>query len=1005
MLRRLFPFERRVRLFPVLFLSALLCGVTARALDPAADLGQLSRRAWQTEQGLPQNTVHSIAQTLDGYIWVATEEGVARFDGLGFTVFDRQNTPQLLSNDVRALLASAKGNALWVCTDKGLARFDAGGWVTYTARDGLAGDDVVAAYEARDGAVWVATTKGLSRLRDGAWASFTTKDGLGSDLVRTVAEDSGGALWVGTGEGLSRFEGGKFTNYSGAEGLAAGGVSAIERGADGSLWLGTDEGLSRYAEGRFESYTTREGLPSDRVISLRADRDGSLWVGTAGGLCRFRDGRCEGFRDTEGLSDGIILSLFEDREGSLWVGTESGGLHQLRGKKFTTYTTREGLSSDLVKAIYEDRSGGVWVGTYGAGLNLLRDGRSRVYTTKDGLPSNIVLALFEDAEGSLWVGTPDGLSRFRDGRFTTYTSADGLPHDFVRSIYAGRDGLWVGTRGGLALLKGDTFTTYTTRDGLPNDIVGTIYEDSAGALWVGTLGGLSRFAGGRFTNFTTREGLSDDVVISIHGDAEGRLLVGTNGGGLNLLRDGKFYPVTTRDGLPNDTIYRILEDGGGRLWMSCNKGVFSLSKAELDDFAAGRARAVSPVLYGTADGMPTRECSGGGHPSGWRDHEGRLWFSTIKGVATIDPAHLPVNTAPPPVVVEQVRADEEAVPAGRKVELPPGRSRFDFHYAGLSFAAPEKVRYRYKLEGFDKDWVDGGDRRVAYYTNLGPGSYRFLVVACNNDGVWSDAPASFAFTLRPHFYRTYWFYALCVVGAGLLAWQLYALRLRQVRARFNAVLSERNRIARELHDSLAQEILAASIQLELVSRLLNTSAAAARPHLDRARALVRSSIAEARRYVWDLRSQSLDERDLPAALAELTRRLTAGSDVQTQFRVGGTFRPLAPKVENGLLRIGQEAVNNAVRHAHARNISVELSYDASTVRLDVRDDGRGFDPAVAADGAAGHFGIVGMRERAAELGGSVEIESEPGAGSRVAAVFPAAARVLEQEGRGLNMPG
>ena len=971
-------------LIPVL----LLCAGSAGGLDPERAAGEFARRAWQTDSGLPQNTVHSIAQTADGYVWVATEEGLARFDGLAFRIFDRQNTPALKSNDVRALLAAGKAGDLWVCTAAGVARLAGGEWQTFTTAEGLAGDDVANAYEDRSGTVWFATSAGLSRYADGKFTSFTQKDGLAGGGVLSVAEDLEGNLWVGTDEGLSRFRDGVLQT-----GMTAGvnmprGVSAIVRGEDGCLWLGTPAGLACLRGDDIKTYTTVDGLPADRVTALRKGSGGDLWVGTAAGLARLRGGRFETFRgEDDGLSDGIILSLFEDAEGSLWVGTESEGLTQLKDRKFTTYTTREGLPSDLVKSIYEDRQGGVWVGTYGGGLSLLKDGRVRNYTTEEGLASNIVLSLAEGQDGALWVGTPDGLSRLHNGKFTTYTSAEGLPNDFVRSIYADRAGaLWVGTRGGLARLKGEEFETYTTAEGLPDNFVGTIYEDAAGVLWVGTLGGLSRFEGGRFKTYTTRDGLSDNVVISIHGDAEGRLWIGTNGGGLNLFKDGRFTSFTTRDGLPNDTIYRVLEDGRGRLWMSCNKGVFRLDKSELEEFAAGRTRTLEPVVYGTADGMRTRECSGGGHPSAWRDHTGRLWFSTIKGVAAIDPERMPTNTQPPPAVVEQVRIDGEAV--APEVRLPPGKSRFDFYYAGLSFVAPEKVRYRYKLEGFDKDWVDGGDRRVAYYTNLGPGDYDFKVIACNNDGVWSSQPATFSFKLEPHFYRTYWFYALVVVGLGLLAWQLYALRLRQVRARNGAVLQERNRIAREIHDNLAQEILGISVQLEIVARTLGSAPDAARKHLDRARALVRSSVAEARRYVWDLRSQSLDERDLPAALAEMTRRLTAESGVQTQFNVSGTFRPLAPQVENNLLRIGQEAVGNAVRHAQAKTVTVSLDFGAREVRLEVKDDGRGFDAASYDGGRGGHFGLVGMRERAEQMGGDANVNSTPGRGTEVTVRVP-----------------
>jgi signal transduction histidine kinase len=500
---------------------------------------------------------------------------------------------------------------------------------------------------------------------------------------------------------------------------------------------------------------------------------------------------------------------------------------------------------------------------------------------------------------------------------------------------------------------------------------------------------LGVYEGGRFRAYTTRDGLSDDVVISLYGDASGHLWIGTNGGGLNLFEGGRFHVFTTRDGLPNDTVYRILGDGSGDLWMSCNKGIFRLAASELEAFAAGRVKTLSPVVYGTADGMQTRECSGGGHPSAWRGSDGRLWFSTIKGVAMIDPRGVARNERPPQVVIDQVLADGVPVAATTpKQELAPGTSRFDFHYAGLSFVAPEKVRYRYKLVGFDEDWVDGGDRRAAYYTNLGAGDYRFLVLACNNDGVWAASPASFEFTLRPHFYRTYWFYTLCALGLALVAWQLYALRVGQMRARFAAVLQERNRIARELHDNLAQEILGVSVQLEIVARLFKASPETAKSHLDRARWLVRSSMAEARRYVWDLRSQSLEDRDLPAALSEMTRRLTAETDIHTQFEVGGTLRPLPQQVENNLLRIGQEAVNNAVRHSGAGNISVRLQFDATSVRLSVRDDGRGFDPEAGAGGPNGHFGLVGMRERAREMGGEVRVAARPGGGCEVEVGVP-----------------
>jgi ligand-binding sensor domain-containing protein len=324
----------------------------------------------------------------------------------------------------------------------------------------------------------------------------------------------------------------------------------------------------------------------------------------------------------------------------------------------------------------------------------------------------------------LWVGTPDGLCRFRNGKFDTYTSADGLPNDFIRSIYSDSKGdLWVGTRGGLARMRGGEFETFTTREGLPNDFVGTIYEDARGRLWVGTLGGLGVYESGRFRGYTTREGLSDNVVISLYGDDRGRLWVGTNGGGLNLLEDERFHVFTTRDGLPNDTVYRILGDDGGRLWMSCNKGIFSLTVAELEDFASGRAHALNPVVYGTADGMQTRECSGGGHPSAWRDREGRMWFSTIKGVAMIDPSGVARNELPPPVAIEQALFDGEPATSGARAELPPGNEPLRLSLRGPELRRAREGAVPLQARRLRPDWVEGGDRRAAYYTSLSAGDY------------------------------------------------------------------------------------------------------------------------------------------------------------------------------------------------------------------------------------------------------------------------------------------
>jgi ligand-binding sensor domain-containing protein/signal transduction histidine kinase len=967
----------------------LLCGSgTAFALDSQRDLSRYGHDVWLTENGLPQNTVHSIAQTKDGYIWIGTEAGLARFDGVTFTIFDKQSTPQIKSNYIRALLADRQG-ALWIGTADGLVRRLNGTFTLFTTNEGLPSNTIQAIYEDREGNLWVATATGLGLFKGGGLTTFTTRERLIGGSIQALFQDAEGALWIATPYGVGRVKDGIFTNYTVRDGLGSNSVRAIQQDREGRLWFGSLGGLTSFSRGHFTTYTTRDGLPNDRIISLYAGRDGALLVGTAGGFCRFTDGRFANLNAGESLSTSTILAMLEDREGNLWVGTESAGLNLLKDTKFTTYTVRTGLSNDVIKSLYEDRNGNTWIGTDGGGLNMLKDGRVSVYTTRDGLSSNVVLALFGDSAGNLWAGTPEGLNRYAHGRFTTFTAADGLANNDVRSMTADHSGnLWIGTRGGLTRMKEGAFKTFTEVDGLPNDLIATLYVDTKGALWIGTLGGLSRFMNDEFTTLTTRDGLTSDAVISLYEDSEATLWIGTNGGGLNRLKDGKFTAYTMLNGLLDDTVYRILEDGRNNLWLSCRKGIFYISKSALDDFANGRISSIAPVAYGTADGMITRECSGGGDPAGWKGVDGKLWFPTIKGVAMIDPERIKINSQPPPVVIEQVRIDDESITPGDRVELPSGTTRLDFYFTAPSFVAPEKVKFKYRLEGFDKDWIDSGARRIAYYTNLRPGNYSFRVIASNNDGVWNETGATLGLYLKPFFYQTYWFYAVCVLAIAVMGTLLYRLRVRGMQKRFAAVLAERTRIAREIHDNLAQEMSGISVQLEVVARTMPAGAEAATTHLDNARRQVRHGIAEARRYVWDLRSPALENNDLRSALSETARRLTGETTIQARVEVNGTFRPLPPAVEDNLLRIGQEAINNAVKHADAQQIFVNLIFAARRVQLSVRDDGRGFDNQRAANGNAGHFGLIGMRERAEQLGGTFSVHSTAGGGTEVVADVP-----------------
>ncbi len=687
-----------------------------------------------------------------------------------------------------ALLAARDGS-LWIGTyGGGLTRLKDGKFTTYTARDGLAHDVVFALCEDRNRNLWIGTHGGgLSRFRDGRFTTFSTKEGLSHNFVRAIYEDRQGDLWIGTdGGGLNRFRSGQFTVFGKQDGLPSNIILSIQEDRQGGLWVGTfDGGVSRLRDGRFTTYSVKEGLPSNAVYAIAEDRDGNLWVGThGGGLSRWGGERFTSLTTEYGLADGGVRVIYEDREGSLWIGTAGSGLHRLKDGRFTTFTTQEGLSSNLVYPIYEDRAGDVWIGTEDHGLNRLRGGRVSTYTTRQGLASDHVWSIDEGHDGSLWLGTGAGLSRLKDGKFTNFTTREGLSANMVWAVHEGRDGsLWIGTfGGGLNRLKNGRFDVYTSRDGLPDTSVRAIQEDNAGTLWIGTSnGGVARMSQGRFTTVTTKDGLSSNVVRSIYADDQGSVWIGTIGGGLNRLKNGRITAYTTSKGLFDDVIWLILEDGQGNLWMSSPRGIFRVSKQDLNDFADGKIASITSVAYGKADGVKSSQGVGGSQSVGWKGRDGRLWFSTFQGVSVVDPQRLMTNQVPPPVIIEQILVDGAALAADARV--PAGAEKFEFHYTGLSLLAPEKVQFKYRLEGLDRDWVDAGTRRVAYYTNIPPGDYRFRVLASNNDGIWNETGAALGFHVAPHFRQTYLFYALCAGATLMLGGSVYVLRVKQLTAR------------------------------------------------------------------------------------------------------------------------------------------------------------------------------------------------------------------------------
>ena len=984
----------RSRTAALAFALPLASGLLAAAEDEGG-LASYVADVWQTEDGLPQNAVQAIVQTRDGYLWLGTPVGLARFDGVRFALF---NQGELAHNNVHALLEDEDGS-LWIGTyGGGLYRYRGEKFEPFGRADGLGSLLVRTLYRDRQDRLWVGTQDGGVRLGErGRFRAIRAADGLSNDTVRVVYQDGGGRIWIGTNAaGLNLWMDGRLTSYavkrgpltpySRADALSNDNVLTLSEDASGTLWIGTDGGgLWRMRNGRIDAVATRDILGIDGVRRLLQDTAGQLWIGTdGGGLALMRDGRFEKITSRQGLPSDIVLSLLEDREHDLWVGTRDG-LLRLKRRRFRVYGVHDVLANDFVTAVFGSADGRLWVGSR-AGLDRFDPARARAMPLARAA-TDMVLAILEDRAGALWLGTRRGLLRLHRDRVRVYRADDGLPSNYVTALAQGRgNAVWVATHGGLVRIRDGRVSSAPGGAEAPRDPT-AVHESADGTLWVGTEGhGLARLREGSWRWWGTGDGLPHPTVTSLTEDG-GDLWIATPAG-LGRWRSGALRHYTSASGLPSNQVVAVLDDGRGYLWLASVRGVARVEKRSFDEFDGKRAARVKATAYGKADGLNSGECNSVGQPAAWRTSDGRLWFATVKGLAVIDPARIPSDPEPPPVLIEDVRLEDERLPRLLSRPLPPNGKRLEFNYTGLSFFSPEKVRFRYKLEGFDRDWIDAGARRVAYYTNIPSGTYRFRVTASNEEGLWNTEGATYEFAVAAHFYRTPAFWAACLAAVAALALAAHRIHVRQVTARFAAVLAERNRIARDIHDTLAQSLVGIGVQLETVAKMQAVSLESARQHLDRARILVRSSLAEARRSVWALRSQALEGEDLGGALSDVAQQLSG--DTQVAVEVCGRRRRLPVEIENNLLRIGQEALANAVRHAHARQVRVELRFGEGRVRLSVSDDGRGFDVERAGTGHAGHFGLAGIRERVHILGGELSLLSQAGQGAEVVVEVPVA---------------
>jgi signal transduction histidine kinase/ligand-binding sensor domain-containing protein len=955
--------------------AACLAASPARALDPDKGLERCSVQRWQVKDGLPGDSIRALVQAPDGQLWIAALGGVTRYDGIRFAPVTVPGELVAAASDVGSLLAARDGT-VWAGSARHAPLRLRGGVVTAMGGgEGLGAEaGAVAWAEDARGQVWLAGSRTLHRFADGRFVNQALR-GLGDRRPAALAVDHLGAIWLGTDRGLFAVVGDELIPHPTVPGSAS--VSALYQDRRRVLWVATGDGLLAVDGPRSRAY--RQGLPRGPIAAMADDDDGNLWLGTAEGLVRLREGQVAVFTTRDGLPDDDVTALLVDREGSLWVGTRNGGVVQFSDRTLDARSLPASLDGVDLESVCEDAEGGMWFGTRGRGAIRWKDQRVTVHDARSGLLGDTVFSVMPGAAGEVWIGTARGLNRWRAGK----VDDPGLWPRAVASLHLDRQGvLWIGGNGELGRLADGQVQLFGAEHNVPKQ-VRVMTDEPDGTLWISGNGGLFRLEGGRFVRpspLGAQRGLGP--VRSLLTDREGAIWMTAERVGLLRVWQGKVTLFDASRGLDAEMLYQLRDDEAGDLWVGTNKSILRVSRSSLDAVAEGRRPTLDVVSFETTDRRAGVVATQLKQPAAWKARDGRLWFLTRQGAVTIDPRRVRTNTVPPGIAVEAVIADGQSMVLGiGERHFGPGLRSLEIHYAARTLLEPSKVRYRYRLEGRDPDWVEAGTRRAATYANLRNGSYRFRVQASNGDRVWNERGASYTFTIAPPLYRRAWFYLACaglLVPLGVL---LHRARMARMRAQYVVMFAERSRVARELHDTLLQGMSAVAMQLNGIRMRLSDAPEGARRDLALVQDTVTRCLEETRRVVWDLRDRGSNGGDLGAALTRFARRATQGSAVTCAVRVEGAPAHLPHAVEDQLFRIGQEALTNAIKHAKANTIDVILQYDPGKVTLKISDDGQGFDPAAASGGD--HFGLVGLRERAAAIDARLDIRSTPGQGTTV----------------------